>query len=115
MNVTEQIIETPRGQGRVVTHAATDPVAVLLLSHGAGGGIDAPDLQALAAALPEQGVSVMLFEQPWKRAGRKVATAPPSLDEAFRAAAAQMPSDLPLIVGGRSAGARSAAVLHFYL
>ena len=109
MTVTEQIIDTPRGEARLVGHVATDPVAVLLLSHGAGGGIDAPDLRALAAALPEQGVSVMLFEQPWKRSGRKVATAPPSLDEAFRAAAALMPSDLPLIVGGRSAGARSAA------
>ena len=106
---TEQVVDTPRGEGRLVTHPASDPVAVLLLSHGAGGGIDAPDLRALAAALPDQGITVALFEQPWRRAGRKVATAPPSLDEAFVVAAALMPTEVPLIVGGRSAGARSAA------
>jgi len=60
--------------------------------------------------LPLQGVSVVLFEQPWRRAGRKIATPPATLDEAFLAAAAALPrTELPLIVGGRSAGARSAA------
>lgn len=109
MSVTEEIVDTPRGEGRLVVHAATDPVAVLLLSHGAGGGIEAPDLVALAEALPSQGVTVALFEQPWRRAGRKVATPPAHLDDAFVAAAARVSDGLPLIVGGRSAGARSAA------
>lgn len=108
----ERVVDTPRGEGRLVTYVADDPVAVLLLSHGAGGGIEAPDLQALARVLPEQGVSVVLLEQPWRRAGRKMATPPPTLDEAFVAAAAvvraQAP-EVPLVVGGRSAGARSAA------
>ncbi|GGD28769.1 alpha/beta family hydrolase [Nocardioides daphniae] len=109
MRVEEELVETPRGEGRLVVHHAVDPVAVLLLSHGAGGGIEAIDLVALAEALPPQGVTVALFEQPWRRAGRKIATAPATLDEAFVVAAGLMPSDLPLIVGGRSAGARSAA------
>lgn len=109
MTATEQLVQTPRGEGRLVVHEAAEPSAVLLLSHGAGGGIETPDLVALAEALPAQGVTVALFEQPWRRAGRKVATPPAHLDDAFVAAAAEMPDGLPLIVGGRSAGARSAA------
>lgn len=110
MEPIEELIDTPRGEGRLLTYAAAEPIAVLLLSHGAGGGVDAPDLVVLAEALPQQGVTVVLFEQPWRRAGRKIATPPATLDEAFLAAAAALPrTGLPLIVGGRSAGARSAA------
>lgn len=109
MSVVERLVQTPRGEGRLVIHEAEAPVAVLLLSHGAGGGVEAPDLVALADALPAQGVTVALFEQPWRRAGRKVATPPAHLDDAFVVAAAEMTDGLPLIVGGRSAGARSAA------
>jgi len=81
----------------------------LLLGHGAGNGIEARDLAALAAALPAQGVTVALFEQPWRVAGRKIASAPASLDVGLRAAAAALRPRTPLVVGGRSAGARSAA------
>ena len=88
---------------------AGSPIATLLLSHGAGGGIDAPDLVALARALPAQGVTVVLVEQPWRVAGRKVATAPPTLDAACVAAADALRCARPLVVGGRRAGARSAA------
>lgn len=104
----ERRIETPRGEARLVTYAAADPAATLLLSHGAGGGIDARDLVALAGALPEQGFSVVLLEQPWRLAGRKIATPPPTLDEALLAAVAAIDVDGPLVLGGRSAGARSA-------
>ena len=85
------------------------PVATLLLGHGAGGGIDAPDLAALAAALPRNGISVVRVEQPWRVAGRKVAPRPEVLDECFVAAADRLRVRTPLVVGGRSAGARSAA------
>lgn len=105
----ERIIATPQGEGRLVAKRARHPIGTLLLSHGAGGGIDARDLLALEQRLPGQGISVMRFEQPWRRAGRKVATPPATLDEAFRAAAGALRVRTPLIVGGRSAGARSAA------
>jgi predicted alpha/beta-hydrolase family hydrolase len=49
------------------------------------------------------------FEQPWRRAGRKIATPPATLDAALRAAADAMRVRTPLVLGGRSAGARSAA------
>ena len=71
--------------------------------------IGSRDLRALARDLPGQGITVVLFEQPWVLAGRKVATPPPTLDAGLRAAAARLRSRVPLIVGGRSAGARSAA------
>lgn len=104
----ERIIVTPHGEGRLVMHRARRPIATLLASHGAGGGIDARDLVALAEHLPRQGVNVALFEQPWRRAGKKVATPPASLDAGIRAAADALRVRTPLIVGGRSAGARSA-------
>jgi uncharacterized protein len=102
-------VETPYGEGRLLVRAAPDPVATVLLSHGAGNGVEARDLVALAAALPEQGYSVALFEQPWRVAGRKVATAPPTLDVGLTAAAVALGTQTVLVVGGRSAGARSAA------
>ncbi|UAL28498.1 hydrolase [Nocardioides rotundus] len=105
----ERTVATPHGPGRLITHQASHPVASLLLSHGAGNGVETADLQALAQRLPRQGVSVVLFEQPWKVAGRKVATPPATLDEGLIAAASAMRMRVPLVVGGRSAGARSAA------
>ena len=108
MKAEERIILTPVGEGRLVTRRAQRPIATLLLSHGAGGGIEARDLTALATYLPRQGVSVMLFEQPWRRAGRKVATPPATLDVGLRAAVDAIRVRTPIILGGRSAGARSA-------
>ena len=104
----ERIIPTPVGEGRLVTRRASRPIATVLLSHGAGGGIEARDLTALATYLPRQGVNVMLFEQPWRRAGRKVATPPATLDVGLRAAVDALRVRTPIILGGRSAGARSA-------
>jgi predicted alpha/beta-hydrolase family hydrolase len=104
-------IDTAGGPGRLVISAPTDPWALLLLGHGAGGGVDAFDLQALAAELPGRGIAVLRFEQPWRTAGRKVAGQPASLDRAWRAALDHVLgafAGVPLVVGGRSAGARVA-------
>ena len=102
-------VPTPYGDGRLDVHAAHGTTVTLLLSHGAGNGVEARDLAALATALPAQGVTVALFEQPWRVAGRKVASPPPTLDVGLRAAARVLRAHPPLVVGGRSAGARSAA------
>lgn len=109
MTSQERRIDTPYGEGRMVVRRARGAVATVLLSHGAGGGIDSRDLAALADDLPRNGVTVVLFEQPWKVAGRKVATPPASLDAGLVAAANKLKTRTPLVVGGRSAGARSAA------
>src|SRR3954447_24841351 len=104
-----QLVATPHGDARIVRDRSRRPLATLLLGHGAGGGIDSPDLEALAADLPRQGVSVVRVEQPWRVAGKRVAPRPQVLDECFVAAANKLRVRTPLVVGGRSAGARSAA------
>jgi predicted alpha/beta-hydrolase family hydrolase len=102
-------VDTPHGPARLDVRRARKPFVALLLSHGAGGGVGARDLQALARELPAQGVSVLLLEQPWRVAGRKVASPPATLDDALVAAARSLRLRTALVVGGRSAGARSAA------
>ncbi|POX55560.1 hydrolase [Streptomyces sp. Ru71] len=104
-----EIVETEAGTARITWHRAEDARLVLAVSHGAGGGIEARDLQALARVLPGHGVTVALVEQPWRVAGKKVAAAPKTLDTGWRGiwpALAGM--ELPVISGGRSAGARVA-------
>jgi hypothetical protein len=105
----QQLIETPHGPARLVRDRSRHPIATLLLGHGAGGGIESPDLAALARQLPRHGVSVVRVEQPWRVAGKRVASRPEVLDECFVAVANKMRVRTPLVVGGRSAGARSAA------
>ena len=104
-----QVVPTPHGDARLHRDRSRHPVATLLLGHGAGGGVDSADLEALAAELPRQGISVVRVEQPWRVAGRKIAPRPEVLDACFVAAANRLRVRTPLVVGGRSAGARSAA------
>jgi len=109
--VTTQVssVDTPFGEARLHRDRSRHPVATLLLGHGAGGGVDSADLAALAAELPRQGISVVRVEQPWHVAGRKIAPRPEVLDRCFVAASDRLRVRTPLVVGGRSAGARSAA------
>jgi predicted alpha/beta-hydrolase family hydrolase len=106
---SELRVDTPHGEGRLVTDRSRSPIATLLLNHGAGNGIESRDLEALAHHLPRNGISVVRFEQPWRVAGRKVATPPATLDAALVAAYDRLRIRTPLVLGGRSAGARSAA------
>ncbi|MDX3308391.1 alpha/beta hydrolase family protein [Streptomyces sp. NPDC054884] len=106
---TVETVETDAGTARITWHRARRPACVLAVGHGAGGGVDARDLRALAAVLPGHGVSVALVEQPWRVAGKKVATAPKTLDVGWRGIwPAVTASGAPVISGGRSAGARVA-------
>jgi predicted alpha/beta-hydrolase family hydrolase len=107
--VKTEIIDTEAGAARITWHPAAKPRLVLAASHGAGGGIEARDLAALAAALPARGVTVALVEQPWRVAGKKLAPAPKTLDTGWRGVwPALNGPGLPVISGGRSAGARVA-------
>lgn len=102
-------VPTPHGDARVVVDRAHAPFATLLLNHGAGGGIEAPDLVALAEDLPRQGISVLRLEMPWRVAGRRLAPRPAVLDACLLAVAGTLRMRTPLVLGGRSAGARAAA------
>ncbi|OII62068.1 hydrolase [Streptomyces sp. CC53] len=107
---TTETIPTGAGDARVTWYeAGAGARFTVALGHGAGGGVEARDLQALAARLPQAGATVALVEQPWRVAGRKLAPAPRTLDTAWRELwpALRAPG-LPVVAGGRSAGARVA-------
>ncbi|MER7668801.1 alpha/beta family hydrolase [Kitasatospora sp. NPDC096128] len=106
---TSELVATGAGDARITYHRAAAPRALLALGHGAGGGIGARDLVALAERLPARGVTVALVEQPWRVAGKKLGPAPKTLDAGWRPVAERLAgAGLPLVVGGRSAGARVA-------
>jgi predicted alpha/beta-hydrolase family hydrolase len=105
-------IATPQGLARVHVHAVDRPRGALVLGHGAGGSVGAPDLVAAAGVAREAGLTVALVEQPYRVAGRRSAAPAPKLDEAWRAVLAHLRdgalAGLPVITGGRSSGARVA-------
>ena len=105
-------IETPHGPGKAHVHVAKGAQAALILGHGAGGGVEARDLVVATQVALEQRISVALFEQPYKVAGRRSPAPARQLDAAWTAAVAQLRegalAGLPLIAGGRSLGARVA-------
>jgi len=105
-------IETPHGPARAHLHGVDAARAALVLGHGAGGGVGAPDLVTATAAAREVGVSVVLVEQPYHVAGRRSQAPARQLDAAWLAVVERLRAGelagLPLLTGGRSAGARVA-------
>jgi predicted alpha/beta-hydrolase family hydrolase len=110
-SATQLEIETPHGPARAHLHGDGDRGAVVL-GHGAGGGVEAPDLLAATDAAVDAGFRVALVEQPYRVAGKRSQPAASKLDEAWTAVVAELAGGeldgLPLITGGRSAGARVA-------
>jgi predicted alpha/beta-hydrolase family hydrolase len=103
-------IDTPHGPARAHVQPVENAVALLVLGHGAGGSVSSPDIMVATRAALERQVSVALVEQPYRVAGRKSQAPAAQLDAAWLAAvgALREQHDLPLIAGGRSAGARVA-------
>ena len=105
-------LESPAGPARVYLHAADRQRAWLLLGHGAGGGVEAPDLVAVRGVALAEGVGVGLVEQPYRVAGRRSPAPAARLDAAWVAVVSRVRErelrGLPLLVGGRSSGARVA-------
>jgi predicted alpha/beta-hydrolase family hydrolase len=106
-------IATPHGPARAhPTEPAAAVVGTLVLGHGAGGGIESADLVAVTTEAVGAGWRVVRVEQPWRVAGKRIASAPPTLDAGWRAVLEHLRADGlltgPLVLGGRSAGARVA-------
>ena len=93
-------------------YPAPDPRGGLVLGHGAGGSLDAPDLAAVTDAALAGGFSVALVLQPYRVAGKRSSPVPAKLDDAWTAVVGELRSGalagLPLVTGGRSAGAHVA-------
>jgi uncharacterized protein len=109
---SEHSFDTPHGKSVARLFRAADPRGALVLGHGAGGGVEAPDLVAVTGAAVEAGWSVALVLQPYRVAGKKSSPVPAKLDEAWTAVVGALGerelAGLPLVTGGRSAGARVA-------
>ena len=113
MAAAEREIETPHGPARVhVQGAAPGARLALILGHGAGGGVAAPDLTAVTEVALAEGASVVLVEQPYRVAGRKSAAPAHQLDAAWLAVVEDLRAnelaEAALVSGGRSSGARVA-------
>ena len=110
--VTTIVLETDHGPAQAHVHDVDSPRGVLVLGHGAGGGVAAPDLVAATDIATSAGISVALIEQPYRVAGRR--SPPPAwqLDVAWMNVVDELRRrwfhELPLVVGGRSSGARVA-------
>jgi hypothetical protein len=111
------LAQTPRGGAEVeLSLPEGAPVALLALGHGAGGGVDAPDLRAVRRAALDGGLAVARITQPYRVAGRRSPAPAAHLDQAWTAVLTALRADhdrpgvaaAPLIVGGRSSGARVA-------
>jgi uncharacterized protein len=105
-------VDTPHGPAHVHLHSADEREAALVLGHGAGGGVGARDLVAAKDAALSDGISVALVEQPYLVAGRRSPAPARQLEAAWTAVVEQLREGelrgLPLVVGGRSLGARVA-------
>ncbi|TDE96178.1 alpha/beta hydrolase [Occultella glacieicola] len=106
-------IETSHGPARVHSRpTASDRIGALILGHGAGGGVGAPDLLAATSAARAAGLDVHLVEQPYRVAGRRAPAPAAQLDTAWLEVLAQLRreslGEAPVVVGGRSSGARVA-------
>src|ERR687892_1234957 len=105
-------VATPHGPANAHLHPVGEPRAALVLGHGAAGGVSSPDLVAVADVARSEGISVALVEQPYKVAGRRSPAPARQLDAAWMSVVEHLLagelSGLPLVVGGRSLGARVA-------
>jgi uncharacterized protein len=105
-------VDTPHGPARVRLDAVRDAGVALVLGHGAGGGVDAPDLQAARDVALAAGIAVALVEQPYHVAGRRSPAPAHQLDAAWLAVVDRLRRrelrGVRLVTGGRSLGARVA-------
>lgn len=113
MTGTERLVDTPQGPARTTTTSALDGDALgtLVLGHGAGGLRWTLDVLAVRDAMLGAGWRVVLVDQPWRVAERRLGPRPPALDEAWLPVLQDVTGRAGggrLVVGGRSAGARVA-------
>ncbi|MFE9785964.1 alpha/beta family hydrolase [Nocardia salmonicida] len=104
-------IDTSVGPAEIELDEVRDPAFLLVITHGAGGGVDAEDILAVRDSAVEAGGAVARVVQPYRVAGGR---APGNADKQDRAwleivaaLRARFPG-APVVQGGRSNGARVA-------
>jgi predicted alpha/beta-hydrolase family hydrolase len=93
---------------------ARSPVAVGVIAHGAGAGMDHPFMAGVAEGMAADGTSVLRFNFPYAQDGRRSPDRPPALIGAWRSALAEAgrrAEGLPVVAGGKSLGGRMASML----
>lgn len=95
-----------------------NPVATLILAHGAGAPMDSDFMQAMADLLAKQGLSLMRFEFPYMAERRISGTKrPPNVQkvllQSWRKEVALVRQQVtgPVVLGGKSMGGRMASLL----
>jgi uncharacterized protein len=104
-------VPTPHGPARVVLRRSGRCCGLVVLGHGAGGGVEAPDLLAAAEAGDGLSLAVARVLQPYRVAGRKAPAPAAQLDEDWACVLGALTErfpDTPQVHGGRSSGARVA-------
>jgi len=122
--MTSVEVGTSQGPARVglmLPAGSGGPAFLLALTHGAGGTVDAPDLVAARDAALRLGGAVAMITQPYRLRGTRAPGSVARQDEAWQEIIAFLrggpwsrpqgvppAAGVPLIVGGRSNGARVA-------
>lgn len=106
-------IKTTYGPAQVIIdHGDDQPPFLLALTHGSGGGIDAPDLLAVRDVAMPLGAVVARITQPYRVRGARAPGSAITQDEAWVEIIAALREyagpGCPLVQGGRSNGARVA-------
>ncbi|HEY3735962.1 MAG TPA: alpha/beta family hydrolase [Jatrophihabitans sp.] len=110
------VVGTAAGPGWVdldLPSSRSRPTALLALTHGAGAGVETPDLLAIRGAALEAKIAVALVTQPFRVGGRAAPPKPGPQDATWREVVAALLAEkqvagAPLVLGGRSNGARVA-------
>jgi uncharacterized protein len=104
-------ISTGSGPADAELDEPDSPAFLMALTHGAGGGVDSPDLMAAAQAAASLGGAVARVLQPYRVRGARAPGSPDRQDEAWleitEVLRRRFPA-IPLVQGGRSNGARVA-------
>jgi uncharacterized protein len=104
---TAFLITEPTPPGR-------EPIARFLCAHGAGGGMQTAFLSNIAALLAERGIATHRFAFAYmahRGAGLRRPPRAEALIDEYRAAVTAMPTDAPLLIGGKSMGGRVASLV----
>ncbi|HEX7036556.1 MAG TPA: alpha/beta family hydrolase [Pseudomonadales bacterium] len=112
--MTATALEIPFGTDRLAAELVRppEPIALLVLAHGAGAGYRHASLVAIGDALGARGIATLRWNFPYMQAGRRRVDSRATAVAAVRAAAelaASLAPELPLYLGGHSFGGRMAS------